>query len=713
MVLRRVSNGTVTVSTLANPINRVESRNNYVSAFNNDYNTSSFYDIQSFTPVVDTPAVLITALNPGVVFDNVFNNTSGRITITINNEPAPPTFQIDSVDFAQATVEDVCTHVSVEVTTNVQADRITSPVVINPTLTNPITFDWPRESSWNNTTVVNDLIGTYVDNTTYVTPDVLSADNVTPDVLETISGATVTILTTNVSQLDLEYSLDDISYQSSNVFSGLLAGSYTVYVRDQLGCKVNTGFDVTGDFLAVTEPFEFISNQNSIRYAKRLPATETSGLLDDDQEYEIVKYEAGDDFTNVGAQFNVTGEKFIATGISPTDWTNGSALRQLSPLPCGVYQDSDSQLSCEEPVSPEVLYKAIQKYNSCDIIKTQFKSNYDNIEAKTIDDNGVETILPLTKVTDNLEREDRRDATLTNLGGGKAGVYYTSGDTYDFTTGIPNGTYTLNGNLPEYGVVGTYVDIEGEGVHLIEDIIVDEDINARVLVFDFSYLGPTTIVEIKTQYSLANFEVYEFDVDMSFYIDQTIRVKIHMDHPLANFPDVDYVSELIDVKILQEVQLPEILLEIEYYNTDNGEILYIGNDGELRLKNKIRTSAQSITISSDSNVEVQKTDTTVILLNATTYQGDEFVFSPLQTEMARRLRNALSHNVVNINQIGYVVDGIPEVERLGESNLYTVTAKMTRTGKIFNTAIQGVGNEVPEQSEVVALLTGQLGFVKA
>jgi len=697
------------ITTIGN--NNFVTRVNYRNAVDLDYNTANFYTI---TEVFDgpDPAVLITALNEGVVFSIVSNTTAGAVTTVINNVPATPVITIDSIDFVTATIEDVCTHIGVEVTTSPQADEMTLPVVIDPVNTNPITFDWPRQSSWDITEVIHDTLGTTTDNTTQITPDVLSDQNITINIVKNLSGGTATVNVTNTSQLDLEYSLDNVIFQSSNVFSGQPVGAYTAYVRDQFGCTVSKPF-IISDLLAVTEPYEFVSNQNSIRYAKKVPATETSGLLDDDQTYEIVKYQTGDDFLNIGAAANATGQIFVATGQVPTDWTNGSALRQLSQNPCGDYQNSDTLLSCQEPVEEEVRYKAVQDYNSCDIITTQFKSNYDNIEAITVDPNGVETVLPLTKVTDNLEREDRRDANIFSLGGGKTGLYYTSGNLYDFTTGLVTGTYALNGNLPEYGVVGTYVEIIGIGTFLIEEVTINEIVNAKVLVFDFVYAGSPDIKVAKVKYSVANFEVYEYTTDMSFYIDQRISVKLHMDHPLDNFPDVDYVSEIIDVKILHTTRIPEQLLEIEYYNTDNGEILYIGNDGNLRIKHKIRVKAQSVSISSDVETEIQKTDTTTIMLNASIYQGDEYVFGPVPTEMARRLRNVLAHNIVKINQAGSVLNGEPELERLGESNLYTVTAKMLRTGKIFNTEIQGVGNEVPQQSEIPALLTGQLGFVKA
>jgi hypothetical protein len=42
--------------------------------------------------------------------------------------------------------------------------------------------------------------------------------------------------------------------------------------------------------------------------------------------YIILTYVAGDDFTNVGAGSNAAGVQFVATGTTPTTWTNGSVL---------------------------------------------------------------------------------------------------------------------------------------------------------------------------------------------------------------------------------------------------------------------------------------------------------------------------------------------------------------------------------------------------
>jgi len=54
--------------------------------------------------------------------------------------------------------------------------------------------------------------------------------------------------------------------------------------------------------------------------------TQTSGTLVLGKRYRIVTYVAGDSFTNVGAASNATGVEFVATGTTPTTWTNASTL---------------------------------------------------------------------------------------------------------------------------------------------------------------------------------------------------------------------------------------------------------------------------------------------------------------------------------------------------------------------------------------------------
>ena len=69
--------------------------------------------------------------------------------------------------------------------------------------------------------------------------------------------------------------------------------------------------------------------------------TVTSGSLDTIVTYKITNYQAGDDFTNIGAPSNANDVYFIPTGPTPANWSNGSELtyNQGAPL-CGIIENT-------------------------------------------------------------------------------------------------------------------------------------------------------------------------------------------------------------------------------------------------------------------------------------------------------------------------------------------------------------------------------------
>lgn len=63
-------------------------------------------------------------------------------------------------------------------------------------------------------------------------------------------------------------------------------------------------------------------------------AAATSGSLVAGKRYVIEEFVAGDDFSNVAAT-NSTGSSFIATGTTPTTWTNSSKVREVAVITNG------------------------------------------------------------------------------------------------------------------------------------------------------------------------------------------------------------------------------------------------------------------------------------------------------------------------------------------------------------------------------------------
>jgi hypothetical protein len=70
-------------------------------------------------------------------------------------------------------------------------------------------------------------------------------------------------------------------------------------------------------------PVQFVDDNAAI---VELEPSLTSGLLVVGKKYVITTFNAGDDFTNVGAASNASGTVFTATGTTPTTWSHSSVL---------------------------------------------------------------------------------------------------------------------------------------------------------------------------------------------------------------------------------------------------------------------------------------------------------------------------------------------------------------------------------------------------
>jgi hypothetical protein len=98
-----------------------------------------------------------------------------------------------------------------------------------------------------------------------------------------------------------------------------------------------TDFIGSSSLRQVTSKFtyrSFMINFNTYNYAQDglnsyTGAPGVGGGLTIGRLYVIQQYELGDDFTNVGAVSNSAGQSFIATGVLPTNWTNGSRIVTL------------------------------------------------------------------------------------------------------------------------------------------------------------------------------------------------------------------------------------------------------------------------------------------------------------------------------------------------------------------------------------------------
>lgn len=611
---------------------------NYVNAFNLDYNLNNLFSVEAFPALdsLDMGSVTIEANYPNAVF--VEGTTTADITYIIENV-VEEIITISDVTFSEATTNPKCTHYKASITTNKIIDKVTvnGVVIVTGNMVNPVEFEVQRGQSL--AVILEDDIGTVLNYNRSINqvPPRLNESNFDFTVNYSPAGSSIVITPkVDVSTLVLEYSLNGSSWQSANTFPSLLEGDYNVYVRDNFGCQFNTTLEISDS--GQRTPYFLMPKANSIRFANRVT------------------------------------------------WGD-----------CANYKNEDNTLSCESEVLKP--FEHVILLQSCDVITTQFRSEYTQNSAFVIDGENT-TPIAVSKMTSNIGVKDMRDARRYNLGNSRTGIYFISGNKYDYDNETITGTYSLNGLLPEWGQLGNYVQI-GTEWFLIENVVFDEINNADVLVINSAYTGSDEPIIVSSVYSREDFEEYEFTIDFFNYLNKTVRVSLELRD--SNFAPINQLSEKINVKIRHEDTV-----EIKYKNSTNTDINWSrGLECKMRLP-YIRIDGQIL-----DETENYKTDSTAILLRSEIYYLDEFTLEPLVLQIMRQLAIAVSHDTVKINDVGYVKNDSVAVEgALGESNLYAVTINMLRTGNAYSSNLGGGGFYGGEDVEIPGLVDHGSGYIK-
>lgn len=449
---------------------------NYRNAFNLDYNTTNLFTVNLLPTTHPYGIVEIIANYNNAVFTETVN-TSGAI-VTIENQTPISLINVTSATFSAGTN---ATDIKVNITTNIQASKMTLPINIDPVTTNPFSYIFARgEDRY----VKVETAGAVSPLFFVRTPSELKLANTNINIINTPTGATVTVVVTSVAGLTLQYSLDGYTWQSSNLFSGITDGSYQIYIKEQFGFQIQKAFTVAsgvvGGNLAVTPNF-IIPIPNSIRYADRY-----------------------------------ANKKNINT-----------------------------TLSSEELVRLPYCHK--QMFLDTDIITTQVKTSYKNLSAYVTDGN-TNIPLTISKKTNYIGTKDMRDGNVRRRPDGRLGVSFISGNIYDYDSPtIVTGTYNSGGNIPAWATIESYFNVASLGYMAISDIIRDETNSFWELVTEYDYTGIPFSAKISTIYNAQNYEIYEFNLAMANYVNTPIQVVIHATNPnwddVAAISEIIYVQK--------------------------------------------------------------------------------------------------------------------------------------------------------------------------
>lgn len=615
----------------------------FAKSFNIDFNSSDIFKVERTENVV-----VIKCTIPGVNFQNAYSADNyssdplvlnNEVTFNIENDVAT-VYEVTDLQILEATENPTCTHYKVSIETSVLTDSVYGTVLIPTGNTdNPFTFELPRGQGFRIGALTEDAQATELLNQIIIrrsaseVPGVLNSSTVNLEILSSPSGTTVTVLSEQISGLVLEYSLDNLSWQQSNVFPGILDGDYNLFVRDNFGCSFQQDFTVDGN--NIVDPYLYISKSMSLRFARRV------------------------NFSN-----------------------------------CGPYKIDDNTLSSEAFAADECLaYTEVQQLQTCDVITTQIKSNFDQLSAKVIKENGDEVVVPIFQKTNFIGLKDARDAILYDVGQGQTGIYFTSGNIYNFDTEIDTGEdHNLNGFLPEWGYyVGNFVNVSGSW-HEIKSIIYDESIESEVVIIDSVFSGGSPVTAlVKSEFNRQKYDVFEFSIDMSAYEDQIIQVSVEATD--ANFENVSFLSEKIFIK-----ERHEDTVEIKYRNNFNGDVFY-----KTGITNIIRLPIAYIGGDhDDEGTENSKGDERSTLISSLVYELNEFEFEPVTKEIYWKLIVALSHKFVSIDGVSYIKDGNIEKEGpLEDSNLYVVRARMLKTQAPYNSNVVGIETQIVDTDQTL------------
>lgn len=402
--------------------------------------TCNLYDVGNFTYDFDNPA---------------------KITATIIPVEAPADFNITGLSYSAASV-DICNNVKV----TAAIENGTAPytarayyfgslretkVVSDP---NDLFFDFPRSSSSSvRMEIDSDAITASIE-----VPPTQRFEIITAQINYSAVDATITINTFTSQGLSIapfQFSLDDINYQSSNVFQIGISGDYTAYAVDKYGCKRSTQFTVNLEERK-PDPFFKIEITNPLRFV--------------DQSYSGIK----------------------------------NIINQLS---------ADYDISNVE----SRFYR--QPFRIGDIIRTQLKSNYETHAVKIYDcdDTLVDTLTPILKI-ENINQLDKRDALIKTGEPGKANIAFIQGAVYDpITSAIIDSYFISGGRLPSFARVGmllTFNDPLLAGSFEVEDIIYDSDLQAWVCVIDVNFSGVASSIVALSTYNLEEYNIYEVEMAM-------------------------------------------------------------------------------------------------------------------------------------------------------------------------------------------------------
>ena len=297
---------------------------NFMQSFNLDWNNPVIYELSRVDNVVTIKSKI-----PNNDFSTFYNYVDGTVfpyALSTNATAVITNFSGTVFEETNTVIEEAtspCSHYKVTITTSALATDIdfVNGNDINSNTDNPFSFERLRGQGYRFTATAADGQTFQKIVSASESPQPLNSGVINIQVNNSPNGATVNVISVIETNTTLEYSIDNSTWQTSNQFTGLSPDTYTLYVRDNLGCNFSETFTVTDT--SIRSAYFLMPKSNAIRFANRVT------------------------------------------------WAD-----------CANYKTSENTLSNEEDV--KLPHQYVQLFQSCDTPTTQFRSNYTTNKAYVV-----------------------------------------------------------------------------------------------------------------------------------------------------------------------------------------------------------------------------------------------------------------------------------------------------------------------------------------
>ena len=580
----------------------IQQAQNYVYAFNRDY--KSIGGTNNLTATKQGNEVTITAINGTFTIAVYIGNVLIMGTPVIDNSPqiSPPEVS------ASLTGNGSCTTVEY----SVSASGGTAPYTLKNGSTtiqsgwngSADTVNINRESGSVNFNIVDD--NGQVDSLVLIVPRKLKSGEFKINATQYVGYSDVLIESLNpvANTTPLQYSIDiqgtltGGNYQSSNTFPGLLPGIYELFVKDKYGCEITKTIQIY-DLQDATE-------EQNPRY------------FDIPKGNSIIMSEC------------VTFDK----DIKP-NYNNTLSFNELS----------------------SINYKVVQYYDPSDYEPVHFKSSYPYHVITLHKCDGSKQDLPPILIQENLGSKEKVDCELFPLNGQTA-VYFDGGNQYEPGTNTIIGASEYTQFLPDWGIEGQIVSIDGMGAYEIVEVGYDSDLQKAYFVVD-TIIGSPTSGKVQVTWNIQPYNVYECYVPFSSL--KKGRLVIEKGFSFDEIDGKPWISELLASK---ENENDDLLIEWSSSKNQSDIVFFSGVTFTKRMKGKLRPIFPNTS-------EIAEGDSRAYSISQEFYQHYSLELEPLSAREVNQLLVASKTDGFKVNGENLVMKQEAEIEPLGESNYFS------------------------------------------